>query len=94
MYAHSLEIRVSYAETDQMGVVYYANYFIWFERGRTELLRNIGLAYKDLEKKDLLLPVVKAFCSYHASAYYDDIVIVKTKIDKVGKSSIVFPMKY
>ncbi len=78
-------MRVSYAETDQMGVVYYANYFIWFERGRTELLRNMGLPYKDLEKKNLLLPVVQASCSYKASAYYDNIIIVKTKIERVGK---------
>ncbi|MFH1783375.1 MAG: thioesterase family protein [bacterium] len=87
---HKLQIRVSYAETDQMGVVYYSNYFIWFERGRTELLREMGLPYKDFEKKNIFLPVVDASCSYRASAHYDDIIIVHTKIKKVGKSSIVF----
>ncbi len=90
MFVHNFEIRVSYADTDQMGVVYYSNYFIWFERGRTELLRETGLPYKDLEKQNLFLPVVEASCSYKASAQYDDIIIVKTRIKKIGKSSIIF----
>ena len=54
MREHNLEIRVSYADTDQMGVVYYGNYFTWFERGRTELLRAAGLAYKEIEKKNTM----------------------------------------
>ena len=90
MNEHSLEIRVSYADTDQMGVVYYGNYFTWFERGRTELLRAAGLNYKDMEKRNIFLPVVEAACSYKASAYYDDLILIRTKVGKIGRSSICF----
>ncbi len=90
MSEHSLEIRVSYADTDQMGVVYYGNYFTWFERGRTELLRAAGLNYKDMEKKNIFLPVVEATCSYKASACYDDLIFIRTKVGKIGRSSIYF----
>lgn len=90
MKENTSEIRVTYADTDQMGVVYYANYLTWFERGRTELFRNAGFAYKEMEKKDLYLPVVEANCIYKAPAYYDDLIIVKTRVDKMGRSSIYF----
>jgi len=90
MREHKLEIRVSYADTDQMGVVYYGNYLTWFERGRTELLRESGLAYKDMEKQDVYLPVVEASCAYKAPACYDDLIIIKTIVGKIGRSSISF----
>lgn len=87
---HCLEIRVSYADTDQMDVVYYANYFVWFERGRIECLRDMGLSYKEMEKQNLILPVMEAGCSYKAPAHFDDLVLVKTKIKELGKSSVSF----
>ncbi len=90
MKEHSLEIRVSYADTDQMDVVYYANYFVWFERGRIEYLRALGLSYKEMEKQNLILPVMEASCSYKAPAHFDDLVVVKTMIKELGKSSISF----
>lgn len=90
MKEHSLEIRVSYADTDQMDVVYYANYFVWFERGRIEYLRALGLSYKEMEKQNLILPVMEASCTYKAPAHFDDLVLVKTKIEGLGKSSINF----
>jgi acyl-CoA thioester hydrolase len=71
-------IRVRYAETDQMGVVYYANYFIWFEIGRTDLLRGSGWSYREMEADGYSLPVIEARCLYHASAKYDDDVEVRT----------------
>lgn len=90
MQEHNFEIRVSYAETDQMGVVYYGNYLTWFERGRTELFRAAGIPYKEMEKQDLYLPVVEANCVYKAPAFYDDIIIIATKVDKLGRSSMSF----
>ena len=66
--------RVPYAETDQMGVVYYANYLVYFERARTQLLNDLGLPYKELEKRGLALPVVEAHVEYKKPAEYDDLL--------------------
>ncbi|HTX77879.1 MAG TPA: thioesterase family protein [Terracidiphilus sp.] len=72
--------RVRYAETDQMGIVYYANYLVWFEIGRVELLRSLGLAYSQMEKDHkLILPVVEANCRYRAPARYDDEILIETR---------------
>ena len=71
-------IRVRYAETDQMGVVYYANYLVWFEVGRTDLLRGAGWSYKDMEAEGYGLPVIEARCQYRESAKYDDELDVRT----------------
>ena len=71
-------IRVRYAETDQMGVVYYANYLVWFEVGRTDLLRESGWNYREMETEGFSLPVIEARCAYHASAKYDDEIEVRT----------------
>ncbi len=77
------KIRVRYAETDQMGVVYYSNYFVWMEVGRTNLLRNNGLSYKELEKEGYALPVLKAYAEYLNSAYYDEEIIIKSKLKEL-----------
>ncbi len=71
-------IRVRYAETDKMGVVYYANYLVWFEIGRCELLRARGPSYGDLEATGIALPVIEAYCQYRQPARYDDELEVKT----------------
>ena len=74
------EVRVRYAETDQMGIVYYANYLVWFEIGRVELLRSLGLAYSQLETEhQCILPVVEAKCRYRAPARYDDQILIETR---------------
>lgn len=73
-------LKVRYAETDQMGVVYYANYFVWMEIGRTNLLREAGLTYKELEKSGVILPVAKACAKYVASSYYDDDIAVHSTV--------------
>ncbi|MGA3134846.1 MAG: thioesterase family protein [Terracidiphilus sp.] len=74
------EIRVRYAETDQMGIVYYANYLVWFEIGRVELLRSLGLAYSQLEiDHQCILPVIEASCRYRAPARYDDKILIETR---------------
>jgi acyl-CoA thioester hydrolase len=73
------QLRVRYAETDQMGIVYYANYLVWFEIGRVELLRSLGHAYSQLEADhQLILPVVDAHCRYRAPARYDDEILIET----------------
>jgi len=72
-------IRVRYAETDQMGIVYYANYFIWFEVGRTDLLRAEGWSYRGMEQEGFALPVIEAHCSYREPAKYDDDLEIKTR---------------
>ena len=73
------QVRVRYAETDQMGVVYYANYLVWFELGRVEVLRAVGLSYKTLETEHgCILPVIEARCRYCAPARYDDEILIET----------------
>jgi acyl-CoA thioester hydrolase len=74
----SSRIRVRYAETDKMGVVYYANYFVWFEVGRTDLLRESGWNYREMEIDGFALPVIEAHCTYRESAKYDDEIDVRT----------------
>ncbi len=74
------EVRVRYAETDQMGIVYYANYLVWFELGRVELLRSIGLAYSRLETDHgCILPVIDVSCRYKSPARYDDEILIETR---------------
>ena len=80
MVAAEISYRVPYADTDQMGVVYYANFFVYFERVRNELLRNMGLPYTTLEADGLMLPVASANCDYKAPAKYDDLLTIKAII--------------
>ncbi len=75
--------RVPYADTDQMGVVYYANYLVYFERARNELLREEKLPYKQLEKNGIMLPVIKAVCNYKTSAKYDDLLTFNVWIEEI-----------
>ena len=74
-----MRVRVRYAETDQMGVVYYANYLVWFEVGRTELLRTLGWSYREMEDAGVGLPVIEASCAYHRPARYDDELEIRTR---------------
>ena len=91
MKPHKTKIRVRYEETDRMGVVYYGNYFIWFEVARTELFRSLGISYREIEEKDgLYLVVASARCDYKLPATYDDIVTVETNLIALKNTSIVF----
>jgi acyl-CoA thioester hydrolase, YbgC/YbaW family len=84
-------IRVRYAETDQMGVVYHANHFVWFEIGRVEFLRQLGFSYKDMESQDeCYIAVVDAQCRYKAPVHYDDEVVVRTSLTHVRDKVIRF----
>ncbi|MCX5794685.1 MAG: thioesterase family protein [Elusimicrobia bacterium] len=88
---HELTVRVTYADTDRMGVVYYANYLRFFEQGRTELLRSLGSRYRDLElQRKLYLPVAEASCRYEGPARYDDLLLVRTWVSALGKASLSF----
>lgn len=89
--AVDLEVRVRYAETDQMGLVYYANHFVWFELGRTEFFRRRGYVYKELEEKEgYYIIVAEAHCRYHAPARYDDVLTVRTRVKEARNRVIVF----
>ena len=90
MKEHQLHIRVRYAETDQMGVVYHGNYAPFFEMGRVEWLRNLGLSYKYLEEVGIMLPVVSLTMNYKKPAFYDDLLTVKTIFKKLSSVKIEF----
>ena len=91
MTSHQTRFRVRYAETDQMGVVYYANYLIWMELGRAEYCRAAGVRYRDMEVNDrVLLAVVDAHCRYISPARYDDEIVVTTSIAKSNRRMVEF----
>ena len=83
-------VRVRYAETDKMGVVYYANYFVWFEVGRTELLRASGWNYREMETEGFALPVIEAHCTYRESAKYDDEIEIRTRGEMLSPVRVRF----
>lgn len=88
---HEALLRVRYAETDKMGVVYHANYLIWFEIGRTEFCRARGFSYRDMEENEnSFLVVAESYCRYKAPAYYDDELVVRTHITELRRRSLRF----
>jgi len=88
---HEAPLRVRYAETDKMGVVYHANYLVWFEIGRTEYCRARGFSYRDMEESEnAFLVVAESYCRYKAPAYYDDEIIVRTHLKNVRGSLMHF----
>lgn len=88
---HELELRVRYAESDQMGVVYHANYLVWCEMGRTELIRQLtGVSYAELERRGVALAVSEATLRFHGSARYDDLVRVRTTLGDARSRSVAF----
>lgn len=90
MFVNSTFIRVRYAETDQMSVVYYGNYAQYFEVGRVEALRDVGITYKQLEEEGIMLPVVKLEVNYNASAKYDDLLKIETMVQEMPTGKITF----
>jgi len=87
---HEVQVRVRYQETDQMGVVYHGNYFTFFEIGRTEYLRSNGYTYRNMEEEGTFAVVVKAECSYHKGAKYDDLLTIKTTIKRLTRIKIEY----
>ena len=84
------KVRVRYAETDRMGISYYANYFVWFESARTEYFRSLGLVYTHFEEEGIFLPVAEAQCRYMGPSSYDDLLTVRTLVSQIKQSSIRF----
>ena len=88
---HETEIRVRYAETDQMGIVHHANYLIWFETGRSELCRTKGFSYKQMEEEeDALMVVTESYCRYKSPAHYEDVLTIRTKVGEIRSRSLRF----
>ncbi len=88
--AHEVEFRVRYAETDQMGVVYHANYLVWCEVGRTDFIRARGMSYADMERAGIGLAVSDLSVRFHAAARYDDLVRVRTTLAEIRSRGITF----
>jgi acyl-CoA thioester hydrolase len=88
---YETNLRVRYAETDQMGVVYHSNYIVWFEVGRVEMLRQLGFSYSEMEKQDgIHIAVVDVRCRYKAPAHYDELVTIRTQLLNVRESLLHF----
>lgn len=91
MQRHETRIRVRYAETDQMGIVYYANYLVWMEIGRVEYCKALGFRYRDMEVEDgVLLAVVDAHCRYLFPARFDEEVLIRTRVENVNSRMVEF----
>lgn len=88
-HSHDISIRVRYAETDRMGLLHHANYFVYFEMGRTELLRRRGLSYKEVEDGGHLLVIVEIGCKFKRPAFYDDLLVLRTSVSRVTHVKIV-----
>ena len=86
----SITVRVNYSETDQMGVVYHANYLVWFDRARTELMRETGLSYKELEQQGVYLAVSEVSVRYRAAARYDDLVRIRCWVRELASRRVTF----
>ncbi len=90
MKCSEINVRVRYQETDQMGIVYYSNYFVYFEMGRIEFLRSFGISYAEIEKENVFLAVAEAHCKYRAPAMFDDLLVIKTCLSKMKLARIEF----
>jgi acyl-CoA thioester hydrolase len=88
--AFTCSLRARYAETDQMGIIYHANYLTWFEIARTEYMRSLGLSYRDVESLGIMLPVAEASCRYLAPAHYDDQLEIRISLTALGAASMRF----
>ena len=85
-----VKIRAIYADTDAMGIVYHTNYIRWFEVGRTELFRDMGILYAEVEAAGFNLPLTQVYCHYHLPAHYDEMVLVETEIAYLKRASMKF----
>ncbi len=94
MFRHETEVRVRYGETDQMGFLYYGNYALYYEVGRVEALRSIGVIYKQLEQEhDLWMPVLSSASEFLKPAFYDEVITIQTEIRKMPEARISFHYK-
>lgn len=86
----AVKVRAIYADTDAMGIVYHTNYIRWFEIGRTELFRDMGILYTEVETAGYNLPLTQVYCHYLLPAHYDDIILVETEIEYLKRASMKF----
>lgn len=93
LYTYDFIQRVQYVDTDQMGVMHNSNYFRFFEIGRNESMRNLGVMYKEVEQRGMMMPMVEQKCKYILPAYYDDLIIIRTSIDELPKAKFIFNYK-
>ena len=93
MLTHRTTCRVIYGDTDKMGFVYHANYFRWFEMGRSEMFRHLGIPYKTIEEKGFFLPLSEVHCKFNSPSKYDDILLIETTLDTGIKGSMKFNYK-
>ena len=84
------EYRVRYGDTDKMGISYYANYMVWFEAARTEYFRALGMPYTECEAKGYFLPVLESNIRYHSPSTYDDLILIRTSVSEIKKTSVKF----
>jgi acyl-CoA thioester hydrolase len=87
--SHETTVRVRYAETDRMGLLHHANYFVYFELARTEMLRSRGISYKDVEDSGHFLVIIDLGCKFKKPAYYDDLLTIRTRVARVTHVKIV-----
>jgi acyl-CoA thioester hydrolase len=87
--SHEINVRVRYAETDRMGLLHHANYFVYFEMGRTEMLRSRGISYREIEDSGHFLVVIDLGCKYKKPAYYDDLLTIRTTVARVTHVKII-----
>ena len=90
MYINETKLKVRYVETDQMGIVHHSNYYAWFEVGRTEYITEIGMTYKEMEEKSIMLPVVESSCRYMEGAKNEDLLIIQTFIKELNGAKVIF----
>ena len=90
LYSFDREIRVEYYDTDKMGVVHNSVYFLYFEKGRTETMRNLGFPYNQIEQRGVIMPLVDQYCKYISPSYYDDVLTIRTFIDEMPCSKFNF----
>ncbi|WP_251859910.1 thioesterase family protein [Clostridium sp. Marseille-Q2269] len=90
MYINTTETTVRYVETDQMGIVHHSNYYPWFEMGRTEFIKAIGMKYTDIENMGIMMPLTESHCKYIKAAKYEDEIVIETYIEKLTPVKIVF----
>jgi acyl-CoA thioester hydrolase len=90
MQSYTTTVRVIYGDTDNMGIAYHANYFRWFEIGRSEMFRSLGLAYREIEKKGIFLPVSEVGCKFTAPIRYDDLLVIETTLDPTVRGGMKF----
>jgi acyl-CoA thioester hydrolase len=90
LYSHTTQVRVRYGETDQMGYVYYGNYALYYETGRVEMLRSLGMSYRTMEEEGVMLPVLSLNCKYIRPAKYDDLLTITTQLIELPNTRICF----